>query len=379
MAQRLAVLGVGLIGGSVGLAARAGGAEVAGFDTDPDVLAAARERGAVGREAASVADAVGGAAAVFACAPVGALPAVVDEALANAGPETVVTDVGSTKRAIAAHVEDERFVGGHPIAGSESSGVEHARADLFQDAAWYLTPSARSSGVLYECLHGLLLSFGARPRGGGSLHAPLHGLLLTSGARRVPRDAASHARLLATVSPLPHVLANVLVSQAARTVAREDEPLPRVGPSFRDATRVAGANSGIWTDIYIQNAEAIADEVDATITQLTGVASALRAGDADAVQAWNDRAREDRRRLLEADIAGGPVHELRVTVDNRPGVVAELAVALGRGGVNIVDMRLAPAPDNLTGAITFWVAGDESAKRAAQLIAGLGFPVAEQG
>jgi prephenate dehydrogenase len=357
-ARRIAILGVGLIGGSIGLAARADGAEVVGFDPDPDVLRRAASRGAIDRAAASVAEAASEADAVFACAPVGALPGLVDEALAAASPDAVVTDVGSTKRAIANHTSDERFVGGHPIAGSETSGVEQARADLFQGASWYLTPGQRSSGVLYERLHGLLVSFGARP---------------------VALDADSHDRLLATVSHLPHVLANVLVSQAARTVDREDEPLPRVGPSFRDATRVAGANSGIWTDIYIQNAEAIADEVDATIAQLGEVASALRAGDASAIQTWNDRAREDRRRLLEADIAGGPVHELRVTVDNRPGVVAELAVALGRGGVNIVDMRLAPAPDNLTGAITFWVAGDESAKRAAQLIAGLGFPVVEQG
>jgi prephenate dehydrogenase len=282
----------------------------------------------------------------------------VDEALAAATPGTVVTDVGSTKRAIAAHVADERFVGGHPIAGSEAAGVEHARADLFHGAAWYLTPSARSSGVLYERLHGLLLSFGARP---------------------LALDADSHDRLLATVSHLPHVLANVLVSQAARTADREDEPLPRVGPSFRDATRVAGANSGIWTDIYIQNAAAIADEVDATIERLREVSQALRGGDAQAVRAWNDGAREHRRRLLEADVEGGPVHELRVTVENRPGVVAELAVALGRGGVNIVDMRLAPAPDNLTGAITFWIAGDDSAKRATQLMEDLGFPVLEQG
>jgi prephenate dehydrogenase len=358
MALRLTVLGVGLIGGSIGLAARAGGAEVVGFDPDDAVLDAARERGAIDHAAASVAEAVTGAGAVFACAPVGVLPALVDEALAAAGPETVVTDVGSTKRLIAAHVTDERFVGGHPIAGSEAAGVQHARGDLFHGAAWYLTPSPRSSGVLYERLHGLLISFGARP---------------------VALDADSHDRLLATVSHLPHVLANVLVSQAARTVDREDEPLPRVGPSFRDATRVAGANSGIWTDIYMHNAAAIADEVDATVDRLRTVADALRAADAGAVRAWNDRALDDRRRLLEADVQGGAVHELRVTVENRPGVVAELAVALGRGGVNIVDMRLAPAADNLTGAITFWIAGDESAQRAAQLIEGLGFPVMELG
>jgi prephenate dehydrogenase len=347
---------VGLIGGSIGLGARRGGAEVAGFDTGP--TDAALELGAIDRSADSVADAVSGADACFVCAPVGALPALVDEALAAAGPDCVISDVGSTKRAIVAHVSDERFVGGHPIAGSESSGVQHARADLFQGAAWYLTPSARSSGVLYERLHGLLVSLGARP---------------------VALDADSHDHLLATVSHLPHVLANVLVSQAARTVDREDEPLPRVGPSFRDATRVAGANSDIWTDIYMHNAAAIADEVDATVERLRGVAEALRGGDAAAVRTWNDGAREDRRRLLEADVAGGPVRELRVSVENRPGVVAELAVALGRGGVNIVDMRLAPAPDNRTGAITFWVAGDDSAARARDLIEGLGFPVLEHG
>ena len=305
-----------------------------------------------------MAGAVATADAVFACATVGALPQLVDEALAAAPQECLVTDVGSTKRLIAQHVSDERFIGGHPIAGSESAGVQHAREDLFQGAAWYLTPGERSSGILYERLHGLLVTFGARP---------------------VAHDADSHDRLLATVSHLPHVLANVLVSQAARTSDREDEPLPRVGPSFRDATRVAGANSAIWTDIYMHNAAAIADEIDATVQRLQAVADQLRAADAQAIAAWNDRARDDRRRLLEAEIAGGPVHELRVTVENRPGVVAELAVALGRGGVNIVDMRLAPAADNLTGAITFWVAGDESARRAAQLIEGLGFPVAEQG
>jgi prephenate dehydrogenase len=345
---RLAVLGVGLIGGSIGLAARGDVAEVVGFDADGSVIDEALERGAITRAAGTVAEAVEGATAVFACAPVGALPDLVAEALAHAPVDCVVTDVGSTKRAIAAAVEDERFIGGHPVAGLEVAGVQHAHADLFQGAAWYLTPNPMSSGVLYERLHGLLVSFGARP---------------------AAIDAESHDRLLATVSHLPHVLANVLVSQAARTRSREDEPLPSVGPSFRDATRVAGANSGIWTDIYVQNAEAIADEVDAAAERLTKVAELLRARDAEALRDWNEGAREDRRRLLESELAGGAVHELRVTVPNRPGIVAALALALGRGGVNIVDMALAPAPDMTSGAITFWVAGEDAAQRANALIA----------
>ena len=354
--MRIAVLGVGLIGGSIGLAARRGDAEVTGYDVDAGVIAEAVEHEAVDGTAASVAEAVAGAAAVFACAPVGALPALVSEALAAAPADCVVTDVGSTKRAIAAAFDDERFIGGHPVAGLEVAGVRHARADLFDGAAWYLTPGPKASGVLYERLHGLLVSFGARPSA---------------------IDPESHDRLLATVSHLPHVLANVLVSQAARTRSREDEPLPSVGPSFRDATRVAGANSGIWTDIYVQNAEAIADEVEAAAAALSEIAATLRARDADGIRRWNERARDDRRRLLESELAGGAVHELRVTVPNRPGIVAALALALGRGGVNIVDMALAPAPDNRSGAITFWVAGDGAAERAAALIAEQGYPVGE--
>src|SRR5439155_27090538 len=147
--MRVAVLGVGLIGGSVGLAARAQGSEVAGWDVDPKVLAAAAGRGAVDRTAASVADALAGSEAAFLCAPVGALPELSVEALAAAGRDCVVTDVRSTKRALDAAADDERFIGGHPIAGSEASGVEHARADLFDGAAWYLTPGERSLGVLY--------------------------------------------------------------------------------------------------------------------------------------------------------------------------------------------------------------------------------------
>jgi prephenate dehydrogenase len=350
---------VGLIGGSVGLAARehVEDAELVGFGRSPERLDQARELGAIDTVAGSLEEALEGAQACFCCAPVGKLPEQVRAALAAAGADCVVTDVGSTKRQLVEAVTDPRFVGGHPIAGAETSGVEHARPDLFQGAVWYLAPHERSEGLLYERLHRLVVSFGARP---------------------VAIDADTHDRLLASVSHLPHVLANVLVSQAARTLAREDEPLPRVGPSFRDATRVAGASSGVWTDIYMANREAIAAEIDETVERLNEVAAALREGDPERVESWNDTAAEDRRRLLEADLAGGHVHELRLTVPNRPGIVAQVALALGKADVNIVDMALAPAPDMRSGAMTLWIAGDDQAARARELIDELGFPVDER-
>ena len=296
-----------------------------------------------------------GAEAVFVAAPVSALPSVLGEALGAAGPECVVSDVGSTKRAVVATVRDPRFVGGHPLAGAETAGVAHARGDLFDGATWYLTPTPETTGVLYERLHRFLRDLGARP---------------------AALDAETHDRLLASVSHLPHVLANVLVAQAARALDREAERLPATGPSFRDATRVAGASTAIWTDIYLSNAGALIEALDDAVARLGEVRAALADRDAGALAAWNDGAREDRRRLLEADLAGGPVHELRATVPNRPGVVADVALALGRAAVNILDMALHPAPDHSTGVIALWIAGDDRAREAEALLAGLGLSVA---
>jgi prephenate dehydrogenase len=352
----VAVVGVGLIGGSIGLAARERlGARVRGWDPGAGVLAAALERGALSDACGDVAEAVAGADVAFVAAPVGDLPAAVAQVLAAAGDECVVSDVGSTKRSVVAAMDDPRFVGGHPLAGAETAGVEHARADLFEGATWYLTPTGRTGGILYERLHRFLVDLGARP---------------------AALDAETHDALLASVSHLPHVFANVLVARAARVLSEEGERLPATGPSFRDATRVAGANTAIWRDIYLANADALVEAIDDTMRRLGEVRGALVARDGDAVAVWNDGAREERQRLLEADLAGGEVHELRVAVPNRPGVVADVALALGRAGVNILDMALYPAPDMSAGTIALWVAGDRRAAEAEELMEALGLTVA---
>ena len=354
--MRIAVLGVGLIGGSIGLAAHehVADAEVVGFGRNPDRLRRAVELGAIDSAADSVAAAVEGAELCFACAPVGALEGLVRDALDAAGAGCLVSDVGSTKQQLLAAVDDPRFVGGHPIAGAETAGVEHARADLFQGAVWYLTPLPHSEGLLYERLHRFVVALGAHP---------------------VAVDPATHDRLVAVFSHLPHVLANVLASQAAGRLADQGEALRHVGPSFRDMTRVAGANTDIWADIYRANSDAIVEEIRAFRDELGRVEELLASGD---VAGWNERARADRRSLLEAELGDEPVHELRLTVPNRPGIVAQVALELGKAGVNIVDLALAPAADMRSGAMTLWIAGDGQAARAGELIGELGFPVAEQ-
>jgi prephenate dehydrogenase len=278
---RVAVLGVGLIGGSIGLAARArAGARVSGWDPAPDVGARALELGAIDASADDIAGAVAGADVVFVATPVGALVATVRDALDSAGAETIVTDVGSTKRLVAEAISDPRFIAGHPLAGSEAAGVEHCSEDLFAGATWYLSLAATTPDALHERLRRLIVTFGAEP---------------------VPIDADTHDRLMATVSHLPHVLANLLVAEATALLAA-DAPAGAgrfaTGPSFRDATRVAGSNSAIWTDIYMSNRDALLTAIDELTGELAQVRATLAAGDAQALRDWNDRARMQRNALL---------------------------------------------------------------------------------
>ncbi|MGH2853161.1 MAG: prephenate dehydrogenase [Solirubrobacteraceae bacterium] len=278
--MRVAILGVGLIGGSIGLAARErAGAHVWGYDPDERVRAEALRLGAIDEQAPDLATAVAGSQVVFAAAPVGALAQTVREALALAGDACVVSDVGSTKLALEDAREDPRFVGGHPLAGAETAGVAHAREDLFEDATWYLTPTRSTDRALYGRLRGLIERLGARP---------------------AEIEADAHDRLMASVSHLPHVLANVLVAQAAGAFDREGCQ-PAVGPSLHDTTRVAGANTAIWTDIYLANRDALIEAIAEAERRLGDVRTALTRADAAALAAWNEHARAARAQLLGLD------------------------------------------------------------------------------
>ncbi len=356
--SRIAIIGVGLIGGSIGLAARGRIpeiGEIVGWDPSPEALAGAVRLGAIDRAAESLEDACDGARLVVLASPVATLADNARKVLEVVGEDAVVTDVGSTKREIVAEIDDPRFIGGHPIAGAETSGVEHARADLFEDSTWFVTPTPNTIGVGLERLMRFAKNLGAQPQAVG---------------------AADHDRLLADISHLPHVLANALVTQAAGTIRAEDGSIAVVGPSFRDATRVAGANSAIWRDIYLSNHDALVPAIDSVIGRLTQFRDALSTGNGDEIVRLNEQARADREELLERDLVGEDVHELRVSVPNEPGVLANITLALGRAGVNIVDMALFPAADRRSGAISLWVAGEDAATRTEALIGELGFPVA---
>jgi prephenate dehydrogenase len=351
--MRVAILGTGLIGASVGLAARRAGHDVSGWDANASALAGAAERGAVAA-AGGADEAVAGAELVVVAAPVAAIPAAAESALA-AAPAATVTDVGSTKSAIAAAVRDPRFVGGHPVAGAEVRGPAGAHAELFDGATWFLTPGAATDPERYRTLHGFVAGLGARP---------------------VAIDAEAHDTLLAVTSHLPHALANLLLNQAGTTSAEGYRAIAAAGPSFRDLTRVAGANPRIWVDIFLENAEPLQDALAEHRRRVEQLERALAAGDAGFLARWIGESAQHRRELLQdAFDEPGALQRVQVHVPDRPGVLAGIMQALGAEQINIEDLELHHVSREAGGTLVIVVSGEEAARRAGEVLERQGYDV----
>jgi prephenate dehydrogenase len=350
----LAVVGTGLIGTSVALAARRAGIDdVRGYDPDPESLRVAAQRDAV-EPAASLEEAVAAAELAVVAGPVAYLPQAVAQVLdASTG---TVTDVGSTKGAVVrAARSNARFIGGHPVCGSEARGPANARAELFDGATWFLTPVAETEPKRYRDLHAFVASLGAVP---------------------VAVDAEAHDRLVALTSHLPHALANLLVNQAGATRIERHEPLAAAGGSLRDMTRVAGANPRIWVDIFLDNAAALGEALGEHRRRIEQLEAALAAGDAGFLARWIAEAAGNRRRMLaDAYEDPGALQRLRVHVPDRPGVLAGITQALGAERINIEDFELQHHSPERGGVLTLLVAGEEPARRAAELLEAQGYGV----
>jgi prephenate dehydrogenase len=352
--KRLGIIGTGLIGASVGLAAkRAGVAHVTGYDFSDETLQLARERGAID-DASGAPDELTDADLIVVAVPVTALQAVVRELLEHDAQATV-TDVGSTKSNVSGAIGDPRFVGGHPVTGSEAHGPAHATADLFDGATWFLTPSSATEPQRYRLVHGFVSSLGATP---------------------VAIDPQAHDQLVALTSHLPHALANLLVNQAGATRVEGHEPLAAAGGSLRDMTRVAGANPRIWIDIFLENSGAVRESLAEYRRRIEQLEAALEAGDGGFLARWIGEAADNRRRMLAVAFPDpGDLHQLRVHVPDRPGVLAGITQALGARRINIEDFELHHVSPERGGTLTLLVTGAGEAERAAAVLESQGYGV----
>ncbi len=348
--NRVAIVGTGLIGGSVGCALRRAGVTVAGFDRDVARLEQARAVGAVDEIGASLSDAVQGADIVLVAVPVGHVADAVAAAFDAGAP--VVTDVGSVKVPVVHAVEQARpnrassFVGGHPMAGSEQDGLAGADPDLFAGATWVLTPTPTTEVAAFTAVRALL------------------GLL---GAEVLAMTPEQHDALVAVVSHVPQLAATTLMDVAA-TRGEEHATLLRLAAGgFRDMTRIAAGHPGIWPDICIANRDAIVTALDEYVGALESVRALVEAGDRDGLLQLLERAREARRRLPTATPLGVTAAELRVPVIDRPGVLAEVTTLASTMGVNIADLEIAHSVEGGGGVLVLLIPDTDTAAFEAAL------------
>lgn len=343
-ARRAQLVGTGLIGASVGLALRELGWHVTGTDVVDGLAARAVELGACDVEGLDpLAD------LVVIATPVGAIVEQVHIALA-ACPRAVVTDVGGVKGPIVRAIDDPRFVGGHPMAGSEQLGLEGANASLFDGNAWVLCPGAHTTDRTY---------------------AMVREVVSATGAEVLTLDALRHDELVAVVSHVPHLTAAALVT-VARDRSEEHRALLRLAAGgFRDMTRIAAGSPAIWPDVCAQNREAILDTMDRLLAALGSLREVVAGGDRQALLGALGEAQTVRRNLPTRPTGDVEQAELRVPIPDRPGALAAVAVLATDLGVNLRSVETIDASETSGGVVVLQIAtADVERLRAGLLDAG---------
>ena len=330
---RAQVTGLGLVGTSIALALRARGWHVTGHDLDETRAKRAHDLGAVDELGV---DHLAGVA--FVATPVSAIAGEVTSLLLeDRSGELVVTDVGGVKAPIVAAVAHPRFVGGHPMAGSEQEGPDGADPELFADATWVLTPTSLTDPAAFSRIQSVI----------GSLGADL-----------VALAPDRHDELVAMVSHVPHLTAATLMGLAAEAADTQAALLRLAAGGFRDMTRVAAGSPAIWPDICRDNARAIVPVLDALVTRLTEVRRIVADDDRDSLVVLLDHAQVARRNLPARASRPSSVTELHVVIPDRPGVLAQVTTIAGELGVNIEDLEIVHVQDQPRGVLILTVATD---------------------
>jgi prephenate dehydrogenase len=346
-ARRVEIVGTGLIGASIGLSLRAGGWWVTGRDKDPERAGEALELGAI--------DEVGedtGAEIVFVATP---LESVADEATSLLAdprrPGPIVTDVAGVKSRVARSIEDPRFVGGHPMAGSEQVGVDGASSELFLGATWVLTPTENTDPGAFTALRGVVGAMGAEV---------------------VALSPEQHDLLVAVVSHVPHLTAATLMNLAERRSEQHAALLRLAAGGFRDMTRVAAGQPAIWPDVCAANSAAIVETLDALVSDLTDMRERVANCDRTSIFLTLENAARARRSLPKGAVRPERLAELRVPVPDRPGVLAEITTLAGDMGVNIYDLEIAHSTEGDRGVLVLVVdAGQED--RLSEVLSSRGY------
>lgn len=361
MKTTIAIVGAGLLGGSLAAAFKqqSDDYEVVGYNHNPGAVAEGIARGIMDRAAESIEEAAADADVVFICVPVGYIPEFSIRAAKAAKPGAIITDVGSTKTTIVAEVEPQvpagvHFIGGHPMAGSEKTGVAAANPALFKNAHYLLTPTLKTDMVAYKKLHSMLTSIGANV---------------------LAIEPQKHDRAVAIISHLPHMLAAVLMNLASSETNHTENVLMLAAGGFKDTTRIAAGSPRMWIDICLDNRDAILYSIDKMGDMLSALRSEIDSADRDAIADMLERAQKGRLNLpaaLGKEI--GQLYEIYIPVSDKPGVISDITLTVGQLGVNIEDIEILHATEH-SGTLRLMIPEKDNADRVAKALIERGYEV----
>ena len=358
--ETIAIVGVGLIGGSLGLAFKRKGVgrQIIGVGRE-GTLREARGLGAIdiGYSYEDLVQGVKEAGVVFLCTPISRILELLPEVLAAAPKGALVSDVGSTKQGIVGLAEARgrdgvHFIGGHPMAGSEQRGVSAADPFLFENAIYVFTPTPGTPEPVCDGFVDLVRRIGARP---------------------MRLDPETHDRIAGAVSHLPQMMATALVGMVGRLNETDRLPLEMAAGGFRDLTRIASSPYGTWRDICRTNAGPIREMIDLYVEALSAVRDKVGREELSADFEYANRVRAD----IPKDSKGflHPLHEILLFVEDRPGVIAGMATALAAEEINIEDIEVLKVREGEGGTIRMGFGTPAAAKRALSVLDGAGYKV----
>ncbi len=357
------IAGVGLIGGSIalGLRERFLAKEIIGFDAEPEVLSEALGMGVIDRAELEIGTWLTQADLVVLAVPVRALPALAFELARHAGADTVFTDVGGVKSPLLEALNGlpldwrKRFVGGHPMAGSEKGGVRNASAALLQNAIWVLTPSSDAELAALSRVQELVAGLGARG---------------------VTLEPSAHDRLVAMVSHLPYLSALALTRSIARHEDRDGLALLAAG-GFRDLTRVASGDPRMSRDMVVENKIALREAISRYRAELEALEAMLFEPEMLLEAALEGKRTRDSLPVVKRSLLPA-LHDVIIAIADKPGEFARVAVLMGEAGLNIKDVEVLTNREQ-GGSLRLGFATLEEAQMARQKLEDFGYLARSRG
>lgn len=360
--ETVGIIGLGLIGGSVARALKKSGKDyvIHAFDRDENVLVSAYKSRAIDK-ICTIED-IARCHVIFLCVPVNEIRTILAELMPNLLPDSILTDVGSTKGNVAEIIREldleRQFIGGHPLAGTEKSGFSASKANLFENAYYCIAPSPKTPVEYVQYLKGIVEDMGAIP---------------------IEMTNDEHDKATAIISHFPHIVAALLVNMVGYLDDEKHTMRTIAAGGFKDITRIASSSSDLWTGICLSNRDAILKTIDVFTDKLKRFEMDLALGRKEGIWEFFNSARTLRNSFSDKRSLIDKTYSVLVDVEDKPGIIAKIATALSKKKINIKNIGILNSRENEEGILEIHFEDESARQQGINALTRLGYRAKEKG